>query len=131
MFAAVLWWEPGIYHNGGSWLLYEDLAYVAGLKHGWQPKYLGQSALERMHKRLSLEFSEALEPVSHEYLPLTRAIDTPGSVWDGSSDEGVPGPPGSKVFGWNAFVLIANEVAGLRQAQDPIVVGHQRGQRRP
>lgn len=121
-FAESLWWEPGIYHNGGSWLLYEYLSYVAGYHHGWKPKYVGSSALERMSKRLELEFSEELEPDSHEYIPLTKAIDTPGSVWDGSSDSGVPGPPGSKVFGWNAFVIIANEVAGIRQPRDPIII---------
>ena len=121
-FAESLWWELGIYHNGGSWLLYEYLAYVAGNRHGWKPKYVGTSALERMNKRLELEFSEELEPVSHEFIPLTKAIDTPGSVWDGSSDARVPGPPGSKVFGWNSFVIIANEVAGIRHPKDPIVI---------
>ena len=124
VFAPVLWWEPGIYHNGGSWLLYEYLAYVAGHLHGWKPETVGASALERMEKRLHLEFSEEHQPVSHEYLPLTAAIDTPGSVWDGRSDDGIPGPPGSKVFGWNAFIIIANEVAGIRPAHDPIVVEH-------
>ena len=125
-FAENLWWEPGIYHNGGSWLLYEYLAYVVGHRHGWKPKYVGSSALDRMNKRLELEFSEELEPVSHEYIPLTKAIDTPGSVWDGTSDSGVHGPPGSKVFGWNSFVIIANEVAGIRQPKDPIVLAHLR-----
>jgi hypothetical protein len=124
VYAPSLWWEPGIYANGGSYLLYEYLAYVVGLKHGWIPEKVGKSAQERMAKRLELEFSEELQPVSHEYIPLTQAIDTPGSVWDGRSDQGIPGPPGSKVFGWNAFVVIANEVAGVRSPQDPIVIRH-------
>ena len=121
-FSPALWWEPGIYHNGGSWLLYEYLAYAAGYRHGWVPRHVGKSAQERMAKRLELEFSEEQEPVSHEFLPLTKALDTPGSVWDGSSEAGVSGPPGSKVFGWNSFVVIANEVIGLRPPRDPIVI---------
>lgn len=85
-------WTGGVYHNGGSWLLYEYMAYVAGLKHGWAP------ARQRMTLRLKAEFGMKLdEPVSHEWLPLT---DKQSDWW-----------PITRVYGWNCFVRIANQVA--------------------
>lgn len=123
MYAEQLYWQPGIYHNGGSWLLYEYLAYAVGQLHGWMPKYVGKSALHRMAMRLELEISEKDQPVSHEFLPMTeQGINTPGSVWDGTDDTGVSGPPGSFVFGWNTFILIANELVGLRRPEDPFIL---------
>jgi hypothetical protein len=93
-------WEGGEYCNGGSWFLYEYQAYVAGLKHGWK------QGKERMEKRVWAEFNtKPDEPLSHEWLPTNKDVEV---------------PPGTRVFGWNAFMIIANEVAGLRQPeQDP------------
>lgn len=122
-YADSLYWEPGIYHTGGSWMLYECMAYAVGHHHNWIPKHVGKSGTHRIAKRMQLEISEKDQPVSHEYLPMTQnGINTPGSSWDGESDEGIPGPPGAKVFGWNAFVRIINELVGARNAEDPIIL---------
>ncbi len=86
-------WHAGIYYNGGSWMRVEYLAYVAALKHGWP------HAKDRMHKRLLADINNKPdEPLSHEWMPCK-----PGVEWNMS-----------KVFAWNAFIIIANEVAGLR-----------------
>ena len=122
-YADALYWEPGIYHTGGSWLLYECMAYSVGHLHGWKPKHVGKSGAHRIAKRMQIEISEKDQPVSHEYVPMTEnGVNTPSSSWNGKSDEGIPGPPGAKVFGWNAFVRVIREVAGLREAEDPILV---------
>lgn len=96
-------WDEGVYINGGSWMLYEYLAYVAGLRHGWK------KAEVRMKKRVEAEFTfYPGEPFSHEHLALRFGED------------GRRIPCYHRVFGWNAFMLIANEVAGLRKReQDP------------
>lgn len=96
-------WYGGVYLNGGSWLLYEYLSYVAGLRHGWE------KARERMDKRLNAELTHYKdEPFSHEHLGLKIGED------------GQPIPCYHRVFGWNTFVMIANEVAGLRKpSSDP------------
>ncbi|MFC1743058.1 hypothetical protein ACFL35_03615 [Candidatus Riflebacteria bacterium] len=89
-------WEAGIYYNGGSWLRVEYMAYVVALKHGWK------KAKQRMKKRLFAEFNNKPdEPVSHEWMPCT-----PGVEWNMS-----------RVFAWNVFILMANEVAGLRKPE--------------
>jgi hypothetical protein len=93
-FEAHFYTEPGVYINGGSWFLYEYFAYVAGLRHGWE------KAHRRIEDRLHAEFNiYPDEPFSHEHI----ALDA------GHSD------CYHKVFGWNSFMLIANEVAGLRK----------------
>lgn len=99
------------------------MAYSVGHLHGWKPKHVGKSGAHRIAKRMQLEISERDQPVSHEYLPMTQnGINTPSSVWNGMSDEGISGPPGAKVFGWNAFVRVIREVAGLREVEDPILL---------
>lgn len=97
-------WDAGVYVNGGSWLLYDYTAFVAGLKHGWQP------AAKRMRERLEAQFSGYPDwPVNFEWTPTTRA-----------ARERIPPERITRVFGWDCFVLIANEVAGLRDpAGDP------------
>ena len=97
-------WEGGVYLNGGSWLLHEYLAYVAGLRHGWS------DARDRMEQRIFAELNHyAEEPFSHEHLALRRGED------------GQPVPCYHRVFGWNTFLMIANEVAGLRETSaDPM-----------
>ena len=89
-------WPNGIYYNGGSWMREEIMAYVCGLRHGWE------KAEERIRKRLDAEISlNPDEPFSHEFLPTDLSV--PGCWW-----------PSIRVFGWNVFVLTALEVAGMR-----------------
>jgi hypothetical protein len=93
-------WKGGQYTNGGSWFLYEYQAYVAGLKHGWEDARARIDQLVTSHLNTDPDF-----PVSHEWLPTSKDVEV---------------GPGTRVFGWNAFMLIANEVAGTRQPeQDP------------
>lgn len=90
-------WEKGIYYNGGSWMREEIMAYVAGMKHGWEP------AKERIEKRLTAEINlNCDEPFSHEFLPLDLSQE---NCWW----------PGTRVFCWNVFSLTALKVAGLRE----------------
>lgn len=84
-------WRQGVYHNGGSWFLYEYLAYVAAARHGWD------LAQERMDWRLEMEFSKEDEPYAHEFIPLT---DDEDDWW-----------PTCRVFGWTTFAIVANQVA--------------------
>ena len=85
-------WRKGVYHNGGSWFLYEYLAYAAAARHGWH------QAKERMAWRIKMEFSKEDEPYSHEFIPLTDDVE---DWWKTC-----------RVFGWNTFAIVANQVAG-------------------
>jgi len=97
-FAEDFNWENGFYMNGGSWLRAEYMAYVAGFKHNWK------KAKQRMEQRLWAEFNLIPdEPVSHEWINTVN----PSKTW-----------AITRVFAWNAFVLTANEVAGLRKPED-------------
>lgn len=97
-----MYWDNGIYYNGGSWIREEVCAYVAGLKHGWKP------ALNRISERLEAEITRNPDqPFSHEYLPLD---DSREGCWI----------PSTRVHAWNTFVLRALEVAGLRPYQATI-----------
>ena len=89
-------WPPGVYHNGGSWFLYEYLAYVAGARHSWA------KATDLMEWRLTMEFSKDDEPYSHEFIPLSDNAD---DWW-----------PTCRVFGWNTFAIVANRVANCTHA---------------
>lgn len=101
-FSPNMFWENGIYYNGGSWMREEICGYVAGLKHGWK------DAEKRIKDRLTTEITlHPDEPFSHEFLPFDLSV--PGCWW-----------PSTRVFSWNVFVLRALEVAGMRSpVQDP------------
>lgn len=82
-------WQAGEYYNGGSWLRVEYLAYVAAEKHGWT------EAAGRRKRRLETEFTMFPdEPFSHEWLPCAENVKLNMS----------------KVFAWNAFVIIADQL---------------------
>jgi hypothetical protein len=89
-------WPDGQYYNGGSWMRNEICAYVAGMKHGWEP------AEERIKNRMLAEIDLNYdEPFSHEIIPMD--LSQPGCWW-----------PSARVFSWNVFALVALEVAGLK-----------------
>jgi len=89
-------WPDGQYYNGGSWMRNEICAYVAGMKHGWEP------AEERIKNRMLAEIDLNYdEPISHEIIPMD--LSQPGCWW-----------PSARVFSWNVFALVALEVAGLK-----------------
>jgi hypothetical protein len=94
--------SDGYYYNGGSWFRAEYCAYVAGLKHGWEP------AIKRMENRVWAEvYLHPGWPFSKEFIPTKYA--TTDSWW-----------PSTRGLCWNVFMLMANEVAGLRMPEmDP------------
>lgn len=94
--------RDGYYYNGGSWLRGEYCAYVTGLKHGWQ------KATKLMENRLWAEiYLNPKWPFSKEFIP-TKWTST-DTWW-----------PSTKGLCWNVFILMANEVAGLRTPEmDP------------
>nr|WP_068892499.1 hypothetical protein [Pedobacter panaciterrae] len=88
--------QDGYYYNGGSWMRAEYCAYVAGLKHGWK------KAPMLMENRVWAEINLNPEwPFSKEFIPTKWS--TTASWW-----------PSTKGLCWNVFILMANEVAGLR-----------------
>jgi hypothetical protein len=90
----------GIYYNGGSWMRIEICGYVAGKLHGWS------KADRAIANRLWAEINISQDfPTSQEYL---------------ATDPAHPFFGYHRVFAWNAFVLMAMEVAGLRRPEmDP------------
>ncbi len=94
--------RDGVYYNGGSWFRAEYCAYVTGLKHGWEP------AIPRMENRVWAEiYLNPDWPFSKEFIP--TKWETTDSWW--TSTRGLC---------WNVFILVANEVAGLRTPEmDP------------
>jgi hypothetical protein len=92
----------GFYYNGGSWFRPEYCAYVAGLKHGWK------NAKPLMENRIWAEiYLNPKWPFSKEFTP-TKWTST-DSWW-----------PSTKGLCWNVFILMADEVAGLRTPEmDP------------
>ena len=90
----------GIYSNGGSWMRIEICGYVAGKLHGWS------KADKAIANRLWAEINVDPDfPTSQEYLPTDAAHPFFGY---------------HRVFAWNAFVLQALELAGLRKSEmDP------------
>ena len=90
----------GIYYNGGSWMRVEICGYVTGKLHGWK------SADNAIANRLWAETHADNDfPTSQEYLPTSA-----GNPFYGFH----------RVFAWNSFVLLAMELAGLRDlAMDP------------
>ena len=90
----------GIYYNGGSWMRIEICGYVAGMLHGW--KKAEQAIANRLwaEANISPEF-----PTSQEYL---------------ATDPQHPFFGYHRVFAWNAFILQALEMAGMRKPEmDP------------
>ncbi len=88
--------RDGVYYNGGSWMRAEYCAYVVGLRHGWDKS----KAL--MENRVWAEINlNPNWPYSKEFIP-TKWINL-DSWW-----------PSTRGLCWNVFVLMANEVAGLR-----------------
>ena len=90
----------GIYYNGGSWMRIEICGYVAGKLHGW--KKADQAIANRLwaEANISPEF-----PTSQEYL---------------ATDPSHPFFGYHRVFAWNAFILQALEMAGIRKPEmDP------------
>jgi hypothetical protein len=90
----------GIYYNGGSWLRIEICGYVAGKLHQWT------RADQAIANRLWAEINISPHfPTSQEYL-----ATEPRHPFFGYH----------RVFAWNAFVLQALEMAGLRNPEmDP------------
>lgn len=88
--------SDGYYYNGGSWFRAEYCAYVVGLKHGWT------KANDLMENRIWAEIYLNPEwPFSKEFIPTKWT--TTDSWW-----------PSTRGLCWNIFILMANEVAGLR-----------------
>ena len=94
--------SDGFYYNGGSWFRAEYSAYVVGLKHGWT------KANALMENRVWAEiYLNPKWPFSKEFIPTKwTSID---SWW-----------PSTRGLCWNVFILMADEVAGLRTPEmDP------------
>jgi len=88
--------SDGYYYNGGSWFRAEYCAYVVGLKHGWA------KATPLMENRIWAEiYLNPKWPFSKEFIP-TKWTST--DTWWVST----------RGLCWNVFILMANEVAGLR-----------------
>ncbi|MGE5428017.1 MAG: hypothetical protein ACM3O8_08985, partial [Methylococcaceae bacterium] len=88
--------NDGYYYNGGSWMRAEYCAYVTGLKHGWK------NARNLMENRVWAEINLNPDwPFSKEFIP-TKYTST--DQWWVST----------KGLCWNVFILMADEVAGLR-----------------
>jgi hypothetical protein len=88
--------RDGVYYNGGSWLRTEYCAYVVGLKHGWS------KATILMENRAWAEINlNPAWPYSKEFIP-TKWSST-DSWWQST-----------RGLCWNVFILMANEVAALR-----------------
>ena len=94
--------NDGFYYNGGSWFRPEYCAYVAGMKHGWT------KARDLMENRIWAEINlNPNWPYSKEFIPTKwKSFE---SWW-----------PSTRGLCWNIFILMADEVAGLRQPEmDP------------
>jgi hypothetical protein len=99
-FSGGLYWKPGIYANGGSWLREQYIILAVGKYYGWD------KADELMQKRLNAELNfDSKNPLSREYLSLT-----------GNPDDSAV----HRVFGWNVILLAIHEWLGLRKPEwDP------------
>lgn len=94
--------NDGQYYNGGSWMRAEYCAYVVGLKHGW--KNGGKLMENRVWAEINLN---PKWPFSKEFIPTKWT--TTDSWW-----------VSTKGLCWNVFILMADEVAGLRTPEmDP------------
>jgi hypothetical protein len=88
--------RDGFYYNGGSWFRAEYCAYVVGQRHGWDKSGI------YMENRIWAEIYLNPEwPYSKEFIPTKWT--TTDSWWQST-----------RGLCWNVFILMANEVAGLR-----------------
>ena len=88
--------RDGFYYNGGSWMRAEYCGYVVGYRHGWN------KAKVLMENRAWAEINlNPKWPYSKEFIP--TKWETTDSWW-----------PSTRGLCWNVFILMANEVAGLR-----------------
>lgn len=88
--------RDGFYYNGGSWMRPEYCGYVVGYRHGWK------KAKALMENRAWAEINlNPKWPYSKEFIP--TKWETTDSWW-----------PSTRGLCWNVFILMANEVAGLR-----------------
>jgi hypothetical protein len=88
-FSNGMYWEPGTYWNGGSWLRLQYTALAVGKVHGWA------KAEHLMRQRLEAELTyDSENPVSREFL---------------SCNGNPPDSSIHRVFGWNVFILAINE----------------------
>ncbi|MEQ9300097.1 MAG: hypothetical protein RIF33_16105 [Cyclobacteriaceae bacterium] len=88
--------RDGLYYNGGSWFRPEYCAYVVGQRHGWDKAEI------LMENRVWAEINLNPQwPYSKEFIPTKWT--TTDSWW-----------PSTRGLCWNVFMLMANEVAGLR-----------------
>jgi hypothetical protein len=94
--------QDGVYYNGGSWFRAEYCGYVVGQKHGWK------MAKTLMENRAWAEINlNPKWPYSKEFIPTKWT--TTDSWW-----------PSTRGLCWNVFMLMADEVAGLRTPEmDP------------
>ena len=94
--------RDGFYYNGGSWMRPEYCGYVVGQRHGWE------KAKALMENRAWAEINlNPKWPYSKEFIPTKWT--TTDSWW-----------PSTRGLCWNVFILMANEIAGLRTADmDP------------
>jgi len=94
--------RDGYYYNGGSWFRAEYCAYVVGLKHGWEKANI------LMENRVWAEiYLNSKWPFSKEFIP---------TKWAATDEWWVS----TRGLCWNVFILMANEVAGLRTPEmDP------------
>lgn len=94
--------RDGVYYNGGSWMRAEYSAYAVGKRHGWK------KAEALMENRAWAEINlNPKWPYSKEFIPTKWT--TTDSWW-----------PSTRGLCWNVFILMANEVAGLRTPEmDP------------
>ncbi|WNH11156.1 hypothetical protein [Thalassobellus suaedae] len=88
--------RDGFYYNGGSWMRPEYCGYVVGLRHGWQ------KAKPLMENRAWAEINlNPNWPYSKEFIPTKWT--TTDTWWEST-----------RGLCWNVFILMADEVAGLR-----------------
>lgn len=94
--------RDGFYYNGGSWFRSEYCAYVVGLKHGWKKANI------LMENRIWAEiYLNPKWPFSKEFIP---------TKWRSTDEWWVS----TRGLCWNVFILMANEVAGIRTPEmDP------------
>ncbi len=88
--------RDGVYYNAGSWFRPEYCAYVVGLKHGW-----GKAKMLMENRVWAEIYLNPKWPFSKEFIPTKWTMTD--SWW-----------PSTKGLCWNVFMLMADEVAGLR-----------------